>query len=124
MHTHPPPSPFPTHPSQPQKHAHLRTNKHTHPHLQVAAGRPFPCQYRARYRQPLAACTVEPDPDEPTAFLRVIFESPQRAVAVQQTLALYLGARCLGGGAIAASGPSYFEMGKVLPEERIEWAVS
>lgn len=91
---------------------------------QIETGVPFPCLYRVRYRQPLAPCTVAPDPDDPAAFLRVAFGSPQRAVAVQQTLALYCGPRCLGGGAIAAPGPSYWEMGKPLPEDCVDWAVS
>lgn len=98
---------------------------------QIQAGRPFPCLYRVRYRQPLAPCVVTPDPDAPATHLRVEFgdAAPQRAVAVQQTLALYDqqtgdGVRCLGGGEIAGVGPSYWEMGKALPGDRVDWAVS
>ena len=80
------------------------------------------CEYRVRYRQPLASCTVSRPPLAP-GLLRVEFDSPQRAVALKQTLALYAGERCLGGGAIVEVGPSYWEMGKALPEERVEWAV-
>lgn len=102
-------------------------------------GEKIRCEYRVRYRQPLASCTVSrvcvPVNDIGAAaggaggerrreLLKVEFDHPQRAVALKQTLALYLGERCLGGGAIVGCGPSYFEQGKGLPEERIEWAVS
>ena len=89
-------------------------------------------EYRVRYRQPLAGCTVtrlvdassSSSSSSSSCLLRVDFDSPQRAVALKQTLALYAGERCMGGAPILACGPSYWEQGKELPEERVEWAVS
>jgi len=83
----------------------------------------FRCEYRARYRQPLAGCQVSTSSDHP-GMLRVDFDVPQRGVALSQTLALYAGERCLGGGAIVEVGPSYYAQGKRLPEKRLTWAVS
>ena len=88
----------------------------------MSASESLRCEYRVRYRQPLARCTVSRPPSAP-GMLRVDFDSPQRAVALKQTLALYAGERCLGGGAIVEVGPSYWERGKALPEERVKWAV-
>lgn len=59
---------------------------------------PFLCTAKTRYRQPDQPCTV-------TAInegeMRVIFDAPQRAVTPGQSIVLYRGEECLGGGIIA-----------------------
>ena len=64
------------------------------------AGRPpaerFSCTAKIRYRQTDQACTVEMQGDE--ACVR--FASPQRAVTPGQSVVLYDGPVCLGGGII------------------------
>ncbi|KAM3577916.1 hypothetical protein VYU27_000021 [Nannochloropsis oceanica] len=97
-------------------------NNNSNPSSRIPVSMPFRCEYRVRYRQPLASCTVSLPPSAP-GLLRIDFDAPQRAVALKQTLALYDGERCLGGGVIVGVGPSYWERGKELPEERVEWAV-
>lgn len=54
------------------------------------------CQFRVRYREILAWCTVQLHED----MLIVEFDEPQLAVAPGQVLALYQGDLCLGGGEI------------------------
>lgn len=85
------------------------------------AGGSFDCTYRVRYRQPLSRCRVSVEASG--ASLRVEFGSPQRAVAVGQTVALYdqHGQRCLGGGIISCCGPSYWKQGKPLPDRLTDW---
>lgn len=51
---------------------------------------------RIRYRQPLAACTIE----KTNAGLRVLFDKPQRAVAPGQFIAFYDGDELIGSGII------------------------
>jgi len=51
---------------------------------------------RCRHRQPLQACTIGID----DGHLHVHFESPQRALTAGQSVVLYDGRRCLGGGTI------------------------
>ena len=57
---------------------------------------PLRCAARIRYRQPDQPCTVQGAGDG----LRVIFESPQRAVTPGQSAVFYDGDRCLGGATI------------------------
>jgi len=52
---------------------------------------------RIRYRQPLQVCSIREDKKEIT----VIFETPQEAVTPGQSLVLYDGEMCLGGGIIS-----------------------
>ncbi len=52
---------------------------------------------RFRYRQPLRACRIEVEGD--TA--RVLFDEPQAFVAAGQSLVIYRGDECLGGGVIS-----------------------
>ena len=54
---------------------------------------------KVRYRQADQACTVTPESDG----YHVIFDEPQRAVTPGQSLVLYDGDRCLGGGVIEAA---------------------
>ncbi|TKS54003.1 tRNA 2-thiouridine(34) synthase MnmA [Luteimonas yindakuii] len=68
------------------------------------AGRPPQARFRAlaqtRYRQPPEACDVAVRDD---GTLEVHFDRPQRAVTPGQSLVLYDGDECLGGGVIAAT---------------------
>lgn len=51
---------------------------------------------KTRYRQADQACTVYLENDK----VRVVFDEPQRAVTLGQSVVLYDGQRCLGGGVI------------------------
>ena len=57
---------------------------------------PLSCLARCRHRQPLQFCTVSRD----DGSLRVLFDTPQRAVTPGQSIVLYVGDRCLGGAVI------------------------
>jgi len=69
----------------------------------VAGTPPPPGRYAAktRYRQADAACTL--DGGDAEGALGVSFDVPQWAVTPGQSVVLYDGAVCLGGGVIAAS---------------------
>ena len=56
-----------------------------------------PLEARIRYRQPLEKCMIEVGEKN---MVKVIFERPQQAVASGQSLVLYDGEVCLGGGII------------------------
>ncbi|KDO26366.1 tRNA methyl transferase [Saprolegnia parasitica CBS 223.65] len=99
------------------------------------------CQYRARYRQPLAYCTIsmasvddvtsglsvyQPMAAAPTdePYLRVQFDVPQRGVSPAQSLVLYEDdGLCYGGGPILGAGPSYWEQQKPLPSPLFDWSM-
>ncbi len=55
---------------------------------------------KVRYRQPDQACTVVAANQE---SLALVFEQPQRAVTPGQSVVLYDGEQCLGGGVITGS---------------------
>lgn len=57
---------------------------------------PIRCMAKTRYRQPDQACTIEKTDN---GFC-VIFDEPQRAITPGQSLVLYQGDVCLGGGII------------------------
>ncbi len=59
---------------------------------------PFRCQAKIRYRQPDQDCLVTLQEDNNS--IHVIFDEPQRAVTPGQSIVLYDGERCLGGGVI------------------------
>ena len=59
----------------------------------------FECIAKVRYRQPDQRCRVEMQGDNAT----VTFENPQRAVTPGQSVVLYQGEECLGGGIIETS---------------------
>jgi tRNA-specific 2-thiouridylase len=54
---------------------------------------------RCRYRQLLQECTVSAREDG----TRVVFSQPQKSVAPGQSLVVYDGDVCLGGGSIVSS---------------------
>jgi tRNA-specific 2-thiouridylase len=58
---------------------------------------PFRCAAKTRYRQPDQSCTVFP---LAPGRIRVEFDEPQRAITPGQSLVLYRGDECLGGGVI------------------------
>lgn len=59
---------------------------------------PLVCTAKTRYRQPDQPCTVVAIADD---RMQIQFEEPQRAVTPGQSVVLYLGEECLGGGVIA-----------------------
>ena len=69
----------------------------------IAGAPPPPGRYAAktRYRQADAVCTLERA--DASGTLAVSFEEPQWAVTPGQSVVLYDGPVCLGGGVIAAS---------------------
>lgn len=62
----------------------------------AAAQLPMKCSAKIRYRQPDQDCTIT---TMGTGY-HVAFETPQRAITPGQSLVLYNGAECLGGGVI------------------------
>ena len=64
-----------------------------------APAQSFECTAKVRYRQPDQRCRVEMQGDNAT----VTFENPQRAVTPGQSVVLYQGEECLGGGIIETS---------------------
>ena len=54
---------------------------------------------RIRYRAPLQVCRIEIMKEAPSKFLAV-FDLPQIAVSRGQSLVIYDGEHCLGGGII------------------------
>jgi tRNA-specific 2-thiouridylase len=61
-----------------------------------APGEKLHCQARCRHRQPLQDCEAHIHGDKMT----VVFDQPQRAITPGQSVVLYLGQECLGGGII------------------------
>lgn len=78
------------------------------PHL------PYACHAKVRYRQADQACLIQKI-EGGQAW--VSFSQPQRAVTPGQSIVFYDGAICLGGGVIQQAGPSYYHMGKTLPQD-------
>jgi tRNA-specific 2-thiouridylase len=62
---------------------------------------PFACQAKTRYRQSDQACVLEGCED---GTWRIRFDRAQRAVTPGQSVVLYLGDECLGGGIIGTAG--------------------
>ena len=63
---------------------------------------PFTCMAKCRYRQADQPCRVDSAGD--AGGIKVTFEQPQRAVTPGQSLVLYAGEQCLGGGVIERVG--------------------
>ncbi|GAA6129961.1 tRNA 2-thiouridine(34) synthase MnmA [Halopseudomonas sabulinigri] len=72
---------------------------------QPALDAPLPLTAKVRYRQPDQGCTLEATPDG----YRLVFDEPQRAVTPGQSVVLYQGDICLGGGVIESAEPAYDE---------------
>jgi tRNA-specific 2-thiouridylase len=72
---------------------------------------PFRCKAKVRYRQQDQDCQIVENRD---GVLRVVFDSPQRAVTPRQSVVFYDGDICLGGAMIMHSGPTYYEQGKTI----------
>jgi tRNA-specific 2-thiouridylase len=64
---------------------------------QAPARMPYRCRAKTRYRQNDQPCVIE----YVDGRCRVVFEQPQRAVTPGQSVVLYDGEVCIGGGAIA-----------------------
>ena len=62
---------------------------------------PLNCSAKTRYRQPDQACTVRAQ--DPEQSIEVTFERAQRAITPGQSVVLYNGDECLGGGVIHQS---------------------
>jgi tRNA-specific 2-thiouridylase len=69
----------------------------------LAAGEPFRCRAKIRYRQPDQLCTVVPISERE---LEVSFDQPQRTPTPGQYVVFYDGDRCLGGAVIERAGRS------------------
>jgi tRNA-specific 2-thiouridylase len=81
-------------------HASLASSSLLATHMHWLADPPpgeFRCGAKVRYRQADQPVRVEP---RPNGDVRLIFDSPQRAVTPGQFAVLYDGDRCLGGGVI------------------------
>jgi tRNA-specific 2-thiouridylase len=72
---------------------------------------PLKCMAKIRYRQADQECLIELKGED----LHIKFGSPQRAIAIRQSIVFYLGDICLGGAIIKLSGLTYKEMDKKLP---------
>ena len=58
---------------------------------------PFSCRAKIRYRQEDQSCLIEQGEGD---TVRVVFDSPQRAITPRQAIVFYDGPLCLGGGSI------------------------
>jgi len=66
---------------------------------------PIKCTAKIRYRQSDVSCYVE----ECQQGIKVSFDIPQRAIALKQSVVLYQGNICLGGGVIQEHGPTLYD---------------
>lgn len=69
---------------------------------------PFACNSKIRYRQADQPCVIQ-SIEGGKAW--ITFPHPQRAVTPGQSIVLYDGPICLGGGVIQKAGPTYHELG-------------
>ena len=74
---------------------------------------PFKCRAKIRYRQLDQDCVIQ-SIENGTAH--VVFDLPQRAITVRQSIVFYMDDICLGGGMIEKGGQTYFEKKQNLPE--------
>ena len=72
---------------------------------QLSITEPLRLTAKVRYRQPDQECTIEPS--EHGWLIR--FDQPQRAVTPGQSVVLYRGEICLGGGVIERATPAFDE---------------
>ena len=73
---------------------------------------PYRCRAKIRYRQEDQDCSLI-SLDKETAH--VLFDHPQRAVTLGQSIVFYKGDICLGGAVIKKTGRTFFEQGRPLP---------
>ena len=64
---------------------------------------PFQCMAKSRYRQPDQSCTINIDDSGANSRYIISFDSAQRAVTPGQSVVLYQGDVCLGGGIIEST---------------------
>jgi len=87
------------------------------PSFLKTASFPLKVGAKIRYRQSDVDVTIVSYQD---GVLHVIFDEPQRAVTLRQSIVFYCDLEaqriCLGGGMIAKRGKTYFEMNKPLPK--------
>jgi tRNA-uridine 2-sulfurtransferase len=74
---------------------------------------PFRCKAKIRYRQKDQDCTIQ---SIENSIAHVVFDEPQRAVTLRQSVVFYKDSICLGGGMIERGGATYYERGLDLPE--------
>lgn len=74
---------------------------------------PFRCKAKVRYRQQDQDCVIR---SIENGVAHVVFDEPQRAITVRQSVVFYKDQICLGGGMIERGGETYFERGLDLPE--------
>lgn len=70
---------------------------------------PLNCKAKIRYRQKDQKCTIVRVSDENGERIKVIFDEPQRAATLRQSVVFYIDERCLGGGIIQELGPSLYQ---------------
>jgi tRNA-specific 2-thiouridylase len=74
---------------------------------------PFRCKAKIRYRQQDQDCVIQ---SIENGVAHVVFDEPQRAITVRQSVVFYKDDICLGGGMIERGGLTYFERRLNLPE--------
>lgn len=86
------------------------------PPPQLRNGQSLHLKCRIRHLQPLQTCTLSCEDNDQ---YKIVFDLPLRGITSGQQAVLYdpSGVVCLGGGAISARGPSFFEMGLALPSQ-------
>lgn len=78
----------------------------------IAPSLSLPLTAKVRYRQMDQPCSLSNLSEE---SVQVHFSTPQRALAVGQSVVFYSGQICLGGGVISMVAPSYYEQNRSLP---------
>jgi tRNA-specific 2-thiouridylase len=81
------------------------------PPRELAAGEPYRCHAKIRYRQPDQLCTVASSGE---SALDVSFDQPQRTPTPGQYVVFYDGERCLGGAVIERAAESTAAAGSRL----------
>jgi len=71
---------------------------------------PIECTAKVRDRQEDRACTIYKEENK----LKVVFQEPQRAVTIGQSVVFYHKDICLGGAIISKVGPTYYQQSKEL----------
>lgn len=71
---------------------------------------PIECTAKVRYRQEDRPCIIYKEKD----MLKVVFQEPQRAVTIGQSVVFYNKDICLGGAIISKVGPTYYQQRKDL----------